>query len=518
MAQYGDQVAAVEPFGATYITPQERHGNPRQLFWLWFGANAETATWSVGILTIALYGTSFRGAVIGIVLGNIAAYGLLGLASLLGPRYGLPQMLQSRLAFGMCGNMFPAALSFLSGIGWFAVNCVLGAYALDLLIHIGYFASLAILCIAQIAIVIYGHNMIHAFERATAVLLSAGFAIFGVVTFSHADMHAAYNAHAPLAAGEATGIVLSAAVAFAYGIGWVPASADYSRYLPERSDPRAVWLWAFLGGLLPCTILEVMGAGAVSAVRGIDLSSVPPPAAVSALLGNGWAAKCGLLTIILGTATANCLNLYSGALAALVVWDPARRISSAAALGFVFTLGSVGLLLLARVSEPAHAPSVAGAIAIGLVVGGLVMLVARFTFKRWQAALLIGFIGTALATLGARPGDVQRLFTEFLLMLSAWASPWAGVVIAEWIALRRCAPNPLAAFSLHDPVKPGLFAWLAGLAASVPFLNQAWFVGPLVKAYPSMGDVSYYVAFSVAASVMLGLLRARKAAAARLPR
>src|SRR5271166_3084292 len=137
-AVYGDKVAEVEPFGIEPIGAAERHGRPRHLFGLWFSANAETATWSVGILTIALYGTSLKGAIFGILVGNALGYALLGLLSTFGPRYGLPQMMQSRFAFAVYGNMLPAALAFLAGIGWFAVDCVLGAYALGSLVHLPY--------------------------------------------------------------------------------------------------------------------------------------------------------------------------------------------------------------------------------------------------------------------------------------------------------------------------------------------------------------------------------------------
>ncbi|MBV8602305.1 MAG: cytosine permease, partial [Candidatus Eremiobacteraeota bacterium] len=97
-AIYGARVAEVEPFGIEPIAANERHGNPGDLFGLWFSANAETATWSVGILTAALYGTSLRGSIAGILIGNAVGYALLGLLSTFGPRWGLPQMMQSRLA------------------------------------------------------------------------------------------------------------------------------------------------------------------------------------------------------------------------------------------------------------------------------------------------------------------------------------------------------------------------------------------------------------------------------------
>jgi hypothetical protein len=46
-----------------------------------------------------------------------------------------------------------------------------------------------------------------------------------------------------------------------------------------------------------------------------------------------------------------------------------------------------------------------------------------------------------------------------------------------------------------------LFAWLAGIAASLPFWQQSWFTGPVAAAHPQLGDVSYFVSFAVAYAI-----------------
>ncbi|MHB8145580.1 MAG: purine-cytosine permease family protein, partial [Vulcanimicrobiaceae bacterium] len=176
---YRDQILEIEPTGIEYVPPEQRHGNPRQLFGLWFSANAEIATWMVGVFTIALYGTSLWGAILGIVVGNLVGYALLGVLATFGPRYGVPQMVASRLAFGRYGNAFPAALSFLAGVGWFAINTVFGSYALQTITGLPYLVSLALMLVLQIALAVYGYNMIHWFERVSAVLLAAGFTLLG---------------------------------------------------------------------------------------------------------------------------------------------------------------------------------------------------------------------------------------------------------------------------------------------------------------------------------------------------
>jgi NCS1 family nucleobase:cation symporter-1 len=484
---YGASVAAVEPHGLEAIDARERHGSPRDLFRLWFAANAETATFAVGILTTGLFGTSFAGAALGIVAGNALAYAIVGALSRGGPRYGVPQMVVSRRAFGRDGNLAPAVLAFLAGVGWFAIDSVFGAQALAALAHVGYPLALTILLCAQIALAIYGYNAIHAFERYAGIFLALGFTAIAIGTLAHARLGAPFDPHAPAAGGgEIAGIVFSAALAFSYAVGWGPAASDYARYLPRSSSPRAVSWWAALGGFIPSTLLELLGAAAVTAVRAPGIAAATPADTIGLLFGAGPLATIGLLTVLLGTLSANCLNLYSGALSALVAWDARRRIGVALAAGAGFAALATVLLLAARVNDPSarYAPWIVAAAA--LAVGALAATVVRWTLVRWQSALAVGVLGGALALAGSDPAATAHLYTNFLSLLSTWAAPWAAVLLARGGATTGAVGTR------------ALVAWLAGIAASLPFWQQSWFTGPIAAAHPQLGDVSYFVSFAVA--------------------
>ena len=443
---YKDQVLEVEPTGIETVGDDQRHGSPRGLFGVWFSANAEIATWMVGVFVTSLYGTDLRSAAAGIVLGNVLGFALLGILSTLGPRYGVPQMVASRLAFGRIGNVAPAALSFLAGVGWFAINTVFGAYALQSIIGTNYFVALAAMLALQIAIAVYGYNMIHAFERWSSVLLAAGFVLLGVATLPHAGWNGAFNAAAPVAAGgPVAGFIFATALAFSYATGWIPCAADYARYLPAATPSRSVWWYSFAGCALPCIALEIMGAATVTATH-LNLSISNPTNAIAQLLGSGALAKLVLATVVLGTLTANCMNLYSGALAALV--------------------------------------------AFGVRV------------PRAVVAFAVGLIGALIATGGGHPDATAQAYTNFLLLLSYWASPWAAVVLVDLLMTRGDERDPQCVAGW----KAGGIAWLLGLSASIPFWNQALYQGPMARLYPQLGDVSYYVGFIVAAAAAV-LLR-----------
>jgi nucleobase:cation symporter-1, NCS1 family len=504
MPAYGANIVAVEPHGLEAIDASERHGRPRNLFALWFGANAEIATFALGIVAVALYGTSLPGVLIGLTIGNVLAYAIVGLTSLSGPRFGLPQMVVSRLAFGRDGNVVPAVLAFLSGVGWFAVDTALGAQALGALAHLSYPLSLGILLIAQTLIAVYGHNAIHAFERLASILSLVGFVVIGAVILAHGLVPSSYDARAPFAVGEWGGIVFAAALAFSYAVGWSPCASDYARYLPSDARPRSIIFWVFFGGILPSMTLEALGAAAVSVIHAPGLASATPTETIRLLAnGNQLVSLVGLLTVLVGTLSANVINLYSGSLAALVSYDARRRIGFACAQALLFGGLTATVLLFAARSDQTMRLQPPAFLGVVLVVAGLSFIAVRWTLKRAQGAVIVGIVGGVVALAGADPANTARLFGNFLGMITMWVAPWAGVMLAM----------PL--LSERNVRWPAIIAGLLGFCAGVPFWQQTWFIGPIAEHYPQIGDISFFVGFTVALVAAFGLRRLDQPCAAR---
>jgi NCS1 family nucleobase:cation symporter-1 len=493
---YGSSVTTVEPYALDRIDDRERHGHPRDLFALWFGANAETANFAVGILAVALYGASLRGAILGLIIGSIFGYTIVALASLDGPKYGFPQMVFSRRVFGTDGNAMPAILCFLAGVGWFSISTVFGSQAVAQLFHLPYDVALAAMLVVQIAIAVYGYNAIHAFERVSGIVSIAGYGTIAIVAIVHANISAPFNPHAPLAAGGVIGsIAFSASLAFAYSVGWAPSASDYSRYLPASSSPRSIALNAFSGGFLPSTTLMILGAAAATVVSGSGIASATPADTMALVAGgNPWLAIVGLTTVMIGTLSGNIMNLYSGALSALVAYDPLRRFGFALAVGGGMAALTIICLLLAGTTDPtSRFPASVIALA-ALAVGGLSFVAVHWTLLRWQAALAVGLLGGVLALIGTDATATAHIFGNFLSLLSTWAAPWAGVVIGT------------VNTSVKRTNRAAVIAWVGGIAAGVPFWQQSWFVGPIAAAHPQIGDISYFVGFAVAL-VLIRVLR-----------
>ncbi|MEQ0557877.1 cytosine permease [Amycolatopsis sp. NEAU-NG30] len=336
-AGYGDKVVAVEPGGIEPVADADRHGSPRQLAWTWASPNLEFATVFVGVLAVTAFGLSFTQAALAAVAGNGLGALAHGFLSKQGPRYGVPQMVLGRAAFGYRGNLLPAALmSVMAGVGWFAVNSVSGAFALGSLTGLPVPGCLVLVVALQIVIAFFGHNLVQAYEKYVFAVLAVVFAVASVVIFADAGPTAN--------TGSPGGFLLAVGTMFGYTAGWNPYAADYTRYLPKTASPRAIGWYAGLGLFLSTTVL--MLAGAASATIAGPATDNPTAAFTGHL--PGFLAAATLLAITLGAVAANVLNVYSGALAFLTLgirlplaW---RRAVVALAFGAVgFVLAWLGL-------------------------------------------------------------------------------------------------------------------------------------------------------------------------------
>jgi len=460
--EYGSKVTAVEPGGIEYIPDRERHGSPIQLFWTWMSPNMEFATVYVGVLPVALFGGGFWPTVLGVTLGSLMGSITHGILSTMGPRFGVPQMVEGRAPFGFLGNFLPAGLSWLTAsFGWFIVNSVSGTFALVTLTSllnnhhevISFPVAFTIIVIAQVIVAFIGHNMIHQFERVIFPYLTIVFGIATVIILAQAHFDAGFNSKVPVPfGGPSAAFILAVFISFGYAIGWNPFASDYSRYLPRNSDPKKVALAAGLGVFVSCTVLEIAGAAAATFSTGSNPTEQftnPLPFILQILV---------LLGIALGAVAANVLNIYSGSMAFL-------------------TLG----IKLAVEKRRALSALVFGA--IGLVIGLLLQT-------------------------NVAPGSK---YESFLLLITYWITPYLAVVITDYVLHRGRYPESVFYDTKHRNWK-GFIAMLAGIIATIPFWNQPPPVplGWVPSNYPQLGDLSFFAGGIVATVVYLVLYQIGK--------
>src|SRR5690242_17262094 len=265
--EYGEAVAKVEPGGVEYISHSECHGKPIDLFWTWLSPNLEFATVFVGVLGVAIFGLSFWETALAIIVGTALGSLTHFVLSSWGPKFGVPMMVESRGAFGFLGNILPAGLNAFTGsIGWFIVNSVSGAFALQALgglanLTLPFWLTFLIIVVAQVAIATLGHNFIHVFERWALPLLGVVFIVACAFIFSKANYGVAAN---PGPVGHFGALTLLFTATFGYAAGWNPYAADYTRYMPPSVDRNMVGFWAAAGVFVSCVVIELAGAALAS--------------------------------------------------------------------------------------------------------------------------------------------------------------------------------------------------------------------------------------------------------------
>ncbi|HEX7389626.1 MAG TPA: cytosine permease [Acidiphilium sp.] len=367
----------IEDKGIAPVTAEEAHGKPRALFGLWMAANVEFATLTTGALATGVFGLSATDAIAAIILGNLIGAALLAAFSTLGVEYGLPQMIQGAAWFGRRCNKLPSFLNFFGGFSWFGVNTIIGGYALQYMLGTGLIANIIVLCVIQAAIALVGHDLIHAAEKYFFYLLVVIFLILSVIAGLHITQMPVANPKLLKDVGGTSGaFILTVSVVVAYVLGWIPYSSDYTRYLKHQGEPgetkRAVFNNVFFACLISCIWMEVLGA-----MIGATVTLSKPSDLFTAWMPN-WFHIPLIVAIVIGTVSANIINIYSATLSSL----------------------ALGVRL-----------------------------------KQWQAAVISGVIGTIISVLAAT--NFIKSYEDFLFFLGYWTAPWIVVTLLAHFTRRH---------------------------------------------------------------------------------
>ncbi len=116
----------IERRSIDFIPETERHGRLYSQFTLWLGANLQITAIVTGALAVVLGGDVFW-SLIGLFIGQLLGGGVMALHAVQGPRLGLPQMISSRVQFGVYGAAIPIVLVCLMYLGFTATGTVLSA-------------------------------------------------------------------------------------------------------------------------------------------------------------------------------------------------------------------------------------------------------------------------------------------------------------------------------------------------------------------------------------------------------
>jgi purine-cytosine permease-like protein len=342
----------IEANGINVITDAQRKGRPRDLFWPWFAANVSVLGLSYGSFVLG-FGISFGQALVAGLVGIVVSFLLCGFIAVAGKRGSAPTMVLGRAAFGVRGNKLPSVISWLLTVGWETVLIILATLAtatvFDRLGWGGGTATKVIALIVVTALTIFGGVMgFDLIMRMQSIITI----VTGVLTIAFIVLVAdKIHWHAVAAIHSGSPEKLIGALVFmmtGFGLGWVNAAADYSRYLPRRSSGRGVVWWTTVGSSVAPIVLVVFGL--LLAGSSASLSSAigaNPIGALTTLLPT-WFLVPFAIVAVLGLVGGSVLDIYSSGLALLTLGLRIPRYAAAAIDGVVMIVGTIYVVFIAK--------------------------------------------------------------------------------------------------------------------------------------------------------------------------
>lgn len=446
------QTFTIERKGISHITHEERHGRPRDLFWMWLATLANVSSLVTGAVIISI-GISFAQAIGIILIGNVLSFATLGIASLQGPTTGTTTMTVSRAAYGPRGTRGLSFFNWLTCVGFEASGVAIIALAgLAILAKAGIHGTatvkvivLVVAILIQGVLPLLGHAAILRSLRYLSFLFVPLFVAMAIIVVP--KVHLANASHA---GGWSTVLIALAVTIGGGGLGFANIGSDYTRYLPASSNRRSIFWAVSVGGFLTGTLLEILGAALQSVAPASDPISGLPKVLPSGLL------IPYLIFAIVTLFAVDTTEMYSSGL----------------------TLQTLGVPL-----------------------------------KRWQCVIIDLVICAALTLVVLFSNSFNRLFGDFLSLLVLWLCPWFGIYTADWLMRRNRYDNEALQnetggryWGTKGFSVPGVVAMLAGMAAASVWSDNPVFVGPL-SSLTGGSDLSAFTGVAVGAAVYYALKR-----------
>lgn len=433
------EVRTVERQGLDVIAESDRKGTPRGLFWPWFAANISVLGLAYGSFVLD-FGISLAQATIVSVIGVAFSFLLCGVVAIAGKRGSAPTMVLSRAAFGVRGNRLPSFLSWILTVGWetsLAAAAVLATSTVftELGWDGGVVTKLAALVVVAALIIgagIAGFDVIMRLQAVITVVTAVLTVVYIVLAAPTID----FGTLGALPAGSAQSVTGALVLVMTgFGLGWVNAAADYSRYLPRSASTRGVVGWTTFGGALAPAILVVIGvmlAGSSPDLK--DAISSDPIGALTTILPV-WFLIPFALVAILGLVGGAVLDIYSSGLALLSVGVKIPRPVAAGVDGVFMVAGAIYIAFFA---ESFIIPFQAFLITLGVPIAAWAGIFVADVLLRRTA-----YAEDELDDRRGRYGDVR--WGAIALVAVGTALGWGLVTLAEpaWLSWQGYLLEPL---------------------------------------------------------------------------
>ncbi|MFI6559301.1 purine-cytosine permease family protein [Streptomyces sp. NPDC050534] len=341
----------VETHGLDVIADAERKGSPRTLFWPWFGANVSVLGLSYGSFALG-FGTSFWQSLAAGVIGIVFSFLLCGFVAVAGKRGSAPTMVLSRAAYGVRGNRLPSVISWVLTVGWETVLCALATLATATVFgRLGWGGGtetkvVALVLVGALTVVggVMGFDLIMRLQTVITV-------VTGVLTVVYIGLvadHIHWGTVSALPSGSAQEFIGTLVFMMTgFGLGWVNAAADYSRYLPRSSSGRGVIGWTTFGASLAPLLLLVFGLLLAGSSTKLSAAIAADPIGALTIILPTWFLVPFAVVAVLGLVGGAVLDIYSSGLALLSAGIRIPRYVAAFVDGVLMIAGSIYIVFFA---------------------------------------------------------------------------------------------------------------------------------------------------------------------------
>jgi nucleobase:cation symporter-1, NCS1 family len=387
------QPKGVEQFGIEPIPIEKKTVRGLDIFSIILGLALNPGAILVGGFAV-VSGLSFLGAVTAITLGMLIAVIPYTIMATVGVDYGLPGQVGTRMAYGLRGaKWIPSLIRTCASIYWFAFQTVAGSIALIAVLqrwtgeHFSLVSVSLVFALLQAVVALVGYDSLKHLSRA-ALPLKVGILGYALyVMMSNNDPHFAPAAVFAYAGGPKASWMLFITWLNVLAANSLTMVTDSADFCRYTRGRWDMWWGTAAGKLGGAFFSAVLGAYAASATLGKTANLFQ----VVADLSSGWVPLALLVAVIaLDNWTINVLNLYTGGLSLSNIFE---------------NLG------------------------------------------RFWTTLIISALGVALSVVP----DVVNGYTSYVGMLGNLFSPIAGVLVADYLFVKRMKIDVVALFERNGP-------------------------------------------------------------------
>ncbi|KAF4582430.1 hypothetical protein EYR38_002550 [Pleurotus pulmonarius] len=441
LRQWGVETRGIQPIPADERTDTRYN----RIFFIWLSSNFNILSFSVGAV-FPSYGLRFRDACAIIMCFNLFFTIFPAYLCTWGPKLGLRQMVQGRYTFGYFGVILPCLLNMMTVSGYAALTCIVGGQALSAVGGggIGLTIGIVIVGVASLILSFCGYKVLSWFDQLAWIPVFIVCLVMIGVGAKHIRIDDGSGPAPALASVFNYGLLAGAAIS------WSAASSDFTSHFPPSAPSYRLFLYAYLGIIIPTTSMSILGAA-----FGAGVANVP-----------SWQE---------GFTDAN----VGGFIAAIL--EPAGNFGK-----FLMVLLALGVIANIAMNFYCFCVNVE-------VFLPILLNTPRYIFSLVAAAIVI-----PVAIVGSR--SFSDTLGNFLGVIAYWSGPFAAILSTEHLLFRRGRQESYDINKWNSPsqLPTGLAALVAGAIGTtmgILCMNQAWYVGPIAK---TTGDIGLEVSLATA--------------------